>query len=173
MKTSKFNLAILIVMVAAWTWIAMYCLASAPWWVFLPILSAGAGGIGYWSGGPFPIRIETDAPEPRLRYLPSVLLAMAWTLAWGACRWVRYACRRPGHFRPANCRSAAFMWGRHNSPKAIFCEECGWAGPLRWMVHGYSLDCSGEDVTPEDTCPKCGYPDGMPLLVRRNGTWSS
>lgn len=48
--------------------------------------------------------------------------------------------------------------GRHTQWSPIECDECGWYGPVRWCEHGYTDDGSGEDVTPEDYCPKCGVP---------------
>jgi hypothetical protein len=36
--------------------------------------------------------------------------------------------------------------------------ECGYAGPLRWFVHGYA-GCGDDDVEPEDECPRCGCRD--------------
>ena len=57
----------------------------------------------------------------------------------------------------------AFMWGRHQSPKAVFCERCGWAGPYRWLVHGYA-PLGDDDVEPQDECPRCGSADTSPVL---------
>ena len=60
--------------------------------------------------------------------------AALWTLLWGTARWLRYMRTLPGW--PSRCRRQwAFMWGRRESPKAVRCGECGWAGPLRWAIH--------------------------------------
>ncbi len=47
-------------------------------------------------------------------------------------------------------------WGRHDDPTPIRCHVCGWAGMTRWLYHGYADDGSGEDVEPQDYCPRCG-----------------
>ena len=46
------------------------------------------------------------------------------------------------------------MWGRRGSPEPIKCEDCGWAGMIRWSVHAYEYD-GFDDVVPVDYCPKC------------------
>lgn len=47
--------------------------------------------------------------------------------------------------------------GRQDSPMPFMCPRCLWAGPVRWMVHTYCDDGSGEDVEPIDECPRCGW----------------
>jgi len=173
-KFSMFNLAVLLALVAAWDVFMVIPMAWFSPWVTLPILLLGAFGIGYWTGSPFPVRIEISTHQPRLRYLPSILLAMAWTLVWGTWNLVhcwKDWCLHPSTFR--YYRSLAFTWGRHDSPKAVTCTECGWAGPLRWMLHSYDGDGCG-DVEPVDRCPACGQTEEyQPLLTANNGVWSS
>jgi len=48
-----------------------------------------------------------------------------------------------------------FLWGRRESSEPIKCE-CGWAGMVKWLVHTYQDDGSGEEVEPVDECPRCG-----------------
>jgi hypothetical protein len=84
-----------------------------------------------------------DGNRLMLRYAPALLMAAAWTLAWGLYRrvWLRMW--------------GAFLWGRHDSPAPTVCWECGWAGPLRRAVHTYAA-CDVDDVEPVDECPQCG-----------------
>ncbi len=83
----------------------------------------------------------------KLIYLPSYLLAILWTFFWGNWRWLT-------KFPTPQTRKFAFMWGRRESPEPIKCE-CGWAGPVRFLTHGYCDDGMG-DVEPQDFCPRCG-----------------
>ena len=46
--------------------------------------------------------------------------------------------------------------GRRVDWLPVVCDECDWGGPLRWAVHGYEDDGSGEDVVARDECPLCG-----------------
>ena len=101
-----------------------------------------------------------------------LILAVPWTLLWGTLRWARYLCRLPGHYRPRNCRRAAFSWGRHDSPKAVRCERCGWAGPLRWTRHTYG-PVGNDDVEPVDECPRCGHGEQSPVIWNRKKGWGS
>ena len=171
-KWSVFNLMLLLCLLAAW-WLATLWLKVFPWWAHLITMGVGALWIGYWLASLAPVYNDQVIRSPRLRYLPAVLLAMGWTLTWGtwklACRWKDW-CLRPTTFR--YYRSLAFSWGRHTSPKALLCVECGWAGPLRWMVHTYDDDGCG-DVEAVDECPRCGSQDSAPVLMPRSGAWSS
>ena len=45
--------------------------------------------------------------------------------------------------------------GRHSDVDPIICPVCFWAGPIRWLVHGYG-PCGEDDVEPVDECPRCG-----------------
>jgi hypothetical protein len=95
--------------------------------------------------------------RPRLRYWQAFLLALVWTLVWGCARWPRLRI----YFRCATYAGwvawrNAFAWGRRECPEPVVCEECGWAGPRRWVFHAYQDDGSGEDVEPVDECPNCG-----------------
>lgn len=84
----------------------------------------------------------------KLIYFPSYLLAILWTFFWGLWRflfWIK-SVRFPFFWH---------SWGRHESPEPIKCE-CGWAGPVRWLVHTYGDDGSGEEVELVDECPRCG-----------------
>lgn len=47
-------------------------------------------------------------------------------------------------------------YGRRTSLEPYCCERCLWSGPVRWLVHSYQDDGSGEDVEPVDECPRCG-----------------
>lgn len=90
-------------------------------------------------------------------------IAVLWTCAWGAARTVREVLRhifRYGDMKGCTARIRshvrwAWMWGRHDSPEPILCEECGWGGPRRWAVHTYG-PCGWDDVEPVDECPRCG-----------------
>lgn len=44
--------------------------------------------------------------------------------------------------------------GRHTDATPIMCPYCLWAGPERWLVHGY-VGVDEDDVEPVDYCPKC------------------
>jgi len=101
-----------------------------------------------------------------------LILAVVWTLAWGTLRWLAFESRLPGNYRPWNCRLAGFSWGRHDSPKAVRCPECGWTGPLRWTIHTYADDHMG-DVEPVDECPKCGHQELDPVVWNRKKGWGS
>jgi hypothetical protein len=98
-----------------------------------------------------------------------LILAVAWTLAWGAVRWLKYLRSYPGWPRRVQL---AFRWGRRESPKAVRCQECGWTGPLRWAIHSY--EASGDDdVEPVDRCPSCDADALWPALWRGKGGWAS
>ncbi len=91
-------------------------------------------------------------------------LAVAWTVVWGTARWLKMGL--------AKRRSWAFSWGRHDSPKAMRCAECGWRGPLRWAVHTY--EASGwDDVEPVGRCPRCDEDALHPVFWNRQKGWSS
>jgi hypothetical protein len=77
------------------------------------------------------------------------LIAITWTGAWGAWRWATAWPRNPWR------RRMAWMWGRHESPTPVWCDQCGWLGPRRWTKHTYWPDGCG-DVEPVDECPACG-----------------
>jgi len=90
-------------------------------------------------------------------------LAVVWTWAWGTARATREVLRhvlRYGDMRGCTAPLRqhmcwAWMWGRHDSPEPVLCEECGWGGPRRWAVHTYQDDGTGEDVEPVDQCRRC------------------
>lgn len=54
--------------------------------------------------------------------------------------------------------------GRHTDLNPVLCTRCGWAGPVRWLVHTYhsyytgggSDESSDYDSEPADECPRCG-----------------
>jgi hypothetical protein len=81
-------------------------------------------------------------------YLLRWMFALIWTVIWGNWRAIR---NRGEDFYPA----WAFAWGRHDSPEPVVCPRCLWAGPRRWLYHGYG-SCGDDDVEPVDECPKCG-----------------
>jgi hypothetical protein len=92
-----------------------------------------------------------------------------WTLLWGMARWLKYM----RTLRGWGCRRQwAFMWGQCESPKAVRCQECGWAGPLRWAIHTYQA-AGWDDVEPVDRCPYCHADDLSPAFWRGNGVWMS
>lgn len=80
-----------------------------------------------------------------------MIVASFWTLLWGTARWLKYLHTLPGWRRR---RQLTFLWDRHESPEAMRCRECGWAGPLRWTVHTYQA-AGWDDVEPVDLCPSC------------------
>lgn len=93
-----------------------------------------------------------DSIENLFRFL----LAAVWMFLWGTWRWL--------YMRP---RYIAFLWGRHESPEAVLCESCGWAGPLRWAVHTYRA-AGDDDVEGIDECPRCGHEESLwPIFERR------
>ena len=98
-----------------------------------------------------------------------LLTAALWTLFWGTARWLKYTRTLPGW----RCRrQLAFMWGRRESPKAVRCRDCGWTGPLRWVVHTY--EAAGRyDVEPVDRCPCCDADELSPVFRRGKGAWTS
>jgi len=86
----------------------------------------------------FPV-IPKAIPNPVVNHL-RWSLAVVWTFLW------------------SNWRLATGdipCWGRHESPQPVCCDVCGWAGPMRWLLHGYEDDQYG-DVEPVDYCPGCG-----------------
>jgi hypothetical protein len=101
--------------------------------------------------------------KPNKKLIKSVFLQLYYFLryqyAWlitsllGNWRWITFFCY--GVKTPKR-RNICFMWGRHNSPEPIRCDRCGWAGMVRWLIHTYQDDGTGEDVEPVDECPKCG-----------------
>lgn len=51
-----------------------------------------------------------------------------------------------------------FMGGRGIDWMPVRCEDCGWAGPLRWACHTYRGGFyDDDDVEPSDECPQCGW----------------
>ena len=99
-----------------------------------------------------------------------LILALAWALSWGTCRWIKYA-----FWGQAKARTLAFPWNRRQSPVAMICA-CGWAGPLRWAIHtyarggGYAFDDTGEAV---DVCARCGQAESMTPVIRHKRGWTS
>lgn len=47
------------------------------------------------------------------------------------------------------------LYSRHTYPTPVVCPRCLWAGPERWLVHGYG-PCGDYDVEPISECPRCG-----------------
>jgi hypothetical protein len=82
---------------------------------------------------------ENRITEPSTRLWYHVPFAYAWVWTFFASKLTKYP-----------------VWGRRESPEAIRCEMCGWAGMRRWAIHGYQDDGSGQDVEPADECPRCG-----------------
>ncbi len=123
-----------------------------------------------------PYRLISPAPRwtlaGNIANLARVLLALIWTVAWGSWDWLREtteymaAWENDGKPRWLPKWRWHFMWSRHSSPKAVWCEGCGWAGPLRWAVHEY---CGDEAV---DECPRCGRDALAPVWRGRRG-WCS
>ena len=80
-------------------------------------------------------------------------LAWCWTEGWRLCLKVR-------HWRLRGTKQ--YRWvtnpghGRHTDPHPVMCPICLWAGPVRWLKHGYAA-CGEDDVEPVDECPRCGY----------------
>jgi len=61
------------------------------------------------------------------------------------------------------------IYGRHDDPRLVRCESCGWRGQLKDCVHGYA-PVPPDDVEPMDYCPECGSDqiiddDGEPAYV--------
>lgn len=83
-----------------------------------------------------------------------------WTRAWAFARLIRvFIWRITGKEVSRYWRAYVFGWGRHDSPEPVMCPRCLWAGPVRWLAHGYSGVSVGEDdydVEPTDECPRCG-----------------
>ncbi len=54
--------------------------------------------------------------------------------------------------------------GRHTDLNPVWCQRCGWTGPVRWLVHMYhsyyvgggSEESGDYDSEPVDECPRCG-----------------
>jgi hypothetical protein len=57
--------------------------------------------------------------------------------------------------------------GRWVDWEPMACECCGWKGPCRWLIHDYVDDGTGEDVVPEDRCPRCGSEEVTSLAILR------
>ena len=128
-----------------------------------------------------PYRIMSSLPAWTLlgsvANVARLVIAVVWTFAWGTGRLVKYSDFFGWHplLGPSTWRQShlfAFSWGRHDSPKAMWCERCGWVGPLRWAIHTYA-GCGDDDVEPVDECPRCGSESLNPVLMRRNGAWGS
>lgn len=105
-----------------------------------------------------------------------LLLAVIWTLGWGTLRFLDHLLKRLIFWPELRLsirslrvlRALAFCWGRRKSPKAVICECCGWAGPMRWAAHGY--DYEGFDAE----CPHCGRMETLrPLVKLARRAWSS
>lgn len=48
------------------------------------------------------------------------------------------------------------MGDRHDDPRPVKCEDCGWEAQVRDCRHGYAKIAGTEDVEPVDYCPECG-----------------
>lgn len=75
------------------------------------------------------------------------VFAWLWTQAWGRYRILQLP---RGEWNRITC----WMWGRWESPEPVMCPYCLWAGPERWLYHGYAA-CGDDDVEPMDYCPRC------------------
>lgn len=96
------------------------------------------------------IRLVKDAEFRDWLLIPYWFLryyfALCWMFAWFIWRRITDPTGEPAW---------QAMWGRHESPEPVMCECCLWAGPRRWVIHGYQSDGDG-DVEPVDECPRCG-----------------
>lgn len=88
-----------------------------------------------------------------LRYV----FVWCWFYSWWGCRIIKLYITLWGEPRQG------FFWfisrpgsGRHTDVDPVMCPRCLWAGPVRWMVHTYFDDGSGESE-PIDECPRCGW----------------
>lgn len=103
------------------------------------------------------LTMPTCDPRPWTDYaqLPWQLLryafAWCWYWAWKLLLIVRYWRHR--HDRWWNWRIEPGH-GRHDMPDPVMCPCCWWAGPVRWLYHGYEA-CGDDDVEPMDYCPRC------------------
>lgn len=82
-------------------------------------------------------------------YLVRWVTAYIWTYLWAWSRLRAIPKDDPWRF------GMAFGWGRHESPEPTICPRCLWAGPQRWLYHGYGTGWDG-DSEPRDECPRCG-----------------
>lgn len=48
------------------------------------------------------------------------------------------------------------IMSRHTDPTPTICPYCLWAGPVRWLAHGYACAWDEADVEPVSYCPRCG-----------------
>ncbi len=93
-----------------------------------------------------------------------LILAVLWTAVWGYLRWCRNCLSFP-RWTVRQSRRFGFTWSGFESPKAMRCRGCGWAGPLRWARRSYDHDTHA-------LCPDCR--GGLePVLRRRDGCWAS
>jgi hypothetical protein len=87
-------------------------------------------------------------------WIARYFFAWCWTQAWyPAWRLNNYTIHGRLGRRLSRLPS---MGGRHSDPDPVMCPRCLWAGPARWLVHGYA-SYGYEDVEPQDECPRCGY----------------
>lgn len=79
------------------------------------------------------------------------ILAIIWTAAWGEYRYYRL---RSQGLSNEMASTIAYLWGRREDPHPVKCENCGWRGPYRWLIHGYQWEHTDVDLI--DSCPNCG-----------------
>lgn len=96
---------------------------------------------------PRPWRDYVRLPWSLVRYA----FAWCWYWSWRSVLIIRYWGQRKDpcwrwYIEPGN--------GRHTAVDPVMCSVCWWAGPVRWLSHGYSA-CGDEDVEPTDFCPIC------------------
>lgn len=59
------------------------------------------------------------------------------------------------------------MCGRRNDPTEVECQDCGWKGQRKDMVHDYA-QIDEEEVEPIDECPECGSEDVIDIDLRQD-----
>ena len=83
---------------------------------------------------------------------------LALLLAWSMVRLIRLRSRW------RRLRGRGDLWSRREAWDTCVCLMCGWAGPCRWVAHGYQ-GCGDDEVEASYECPSCG--DQVDLLTEK------